>query len=86
VYAITSRQLLVPIQFHAQLVLGIELPEHQTYHSPLSRAEFKNARSYTFTALYVLIAWWLIKHRATLHFYNEERKKDGNIPVHERSI
>jgi hypothetical protein len=41
---------------------GVKRPEREADHS-LSSAELKNARSYTSTPKYVLMAWCLVKHR-----------------------
>jgi hypothetical protein len=41
-------------------------PRHEAGNSPLSKAEVKNAWSYTFILPYVLLARYLIKHRDTL--------------------
>jgi hypothetical protein len=35
-------------------------------HSPPSSTDVKNAWRYTSTPKYVFMAWWLVKHRATL--------------------
>jgi hypothetical protein len=42
---------------------GIKRLEHESDHSPPASAEVKNAWSYTFTSQYVLMAWYLVKHR-----------------------
>jgi len=43
--------------------LGVEQPEHEADHSSPSRADSKNAWSYTSAPPYIFIAWCLIKNR-----------------------
>jgi hypothetical protein len=50
------------------LSLGIKPPGLEADHSPSSSAKVKNAWSYTFTPLYVFIAWCVIKHRDNFTF------------------
>jgi len=42
--------------------LGVKWLGHETGHSPPSRAEVKNAQSYTSTPPYVFMAWCLVKY------------------------
>jgi hypothetical protein len=62
-----------PTQPPAEWVLGIlspgvKRPERESDHSHLSRADVKNARSYTCTPQYVFMAWYLVKHRDNFTF------------------
>jgi len=41
---------------------------HEADHSPPSRAEVKNAWSYTSTRPYAFMAWYLVKHRDSFTF------------------
>jgi len=50
--------------------LGLERPGREADHSPPSRAEIKNACSYTSTPQYVFMAWCLIKHRDNFLLYH----------------
>jgi hypothetical protein len=43
-------------------------PGSKTYSSPPSRAEVKNAWSYTSTLSYVFMVWCLVKHRGNFIF------------------
>jgi hypothetical protein len=45
------------------LSLGVKRPGSEADHSPSTRAEVKNAWSYTSTPQYVFMAWCLVKHR-----------------------
>jgi hypothetical protein len=68
-----SRTALGPIQPTIQWVLvvlslGVKRPGREAYHSPPSRAEFKNPWSYTSTPQYVFMAWCLVKHRDNFTF------------------
>jgi hypothetical protein len=45
---------------------GVKKPGRETDHLPPSAAEFKNVWNYTYTPPYVLMAWFLIKHRVRL--------------------
>jgi hypothetical protein len=53
-----------PIQWASgALSLGVKRQVHEADHSPPSGAEVKNAWSYTSTPQYVLMEWYLVKHR-----------------------
>jgi hypothetical protein len=47
----------------------VKRPGGEADHSPPSRAEVKNARSYTSIPQYVFMAWYLVKHRDNFTFY-----------------
>jgi hypothetical protein len=47
---------------------GVKRPGREADHSPSSRAEVKNAWSYTSTPQYVFMAWCLVKHRDNFTF------------------
>jgi hypothetical protein len=51
------------------LSLGVKRPRREADHSPPSSAEVKNAWSYISTPQYVLMAWYLVKHRENFTFY-----------------
>jgi hypothetical protein len=48
---------------------GIKRLKREADHSLPSRAEVKNARSYTSIPPYVFIAWYLLKYKANFTFH-----------------
>jgi hypothetical protein len=72
-FTTVTRTALGPTKSPVHLVSGalslrVKQPGHEANLSPPSSAEFKNARSYTFTPQYVFMAWCLIKHRDNFTF------------------
>jgi len=58
----------LPIQWVlGALSQGVKLPGREANHSTPSSADVKNAWSATSRPSYILIGWYLIKHRARLH-------------------
>jgi len=50
-------------------------PGHEADHSPPSITEVKNAWSYTSVPPYVLMAWYLVKHRDNSTFTERTRMR-----------
>jgi hypothetical protein len=50
------------------------VPRREADHSPSSRTEFKNAWSYTPSPLYVLMVWYLFKHRDNFTFITDKEE------------
>jgi hypothetical protein len=72
-FTTVSRLTLGLTQPHIQwipraLSLGVKWLGHEADHSPISSAEVKNAQSYTFTHLYVVMVWQLVKIRYNFIF------------------
>jgi hypothetical protein len=71
VFTAASRSAPGYIQLPVYWAQGVSFTEgkvegHEADHSPPSRAEIKNAWSYTSTPSYVSMMWYLIKQRDTL--------------------
>jgi hypothetical protein len=69
IFFIASKLALGPTQPPSGVLPpGVEWPEDEADHLPLSSAEVKNTWSCKSTALYVFIACCLIKHRDNFTF------------------
>jgi len=59
---VNKHQWFFPKLYVVFLIVPASTPEREADHSPPSRAEFKNAWSYTSTPQYVFMGWCLVKN------------------------
>jgi hypothetical protein len=66
-YVLKISSVFVTAWAPGDLSQGVKGPGCKANHSPQTSAKVKNAWNYTSAPPYIFIAWYLVKHKISLH-------------------